>query len=178
MIEDECFQARNAALGENGRPIDVARPTHGHPRRHVYRYRRRHTPHFYIVVSALSAAILVCGLHAIAYETQSVLMANVAFAGVVIAALAVFAAYFWGFYMLMSGHIPQKRLKILIPHAGVGTLSPLLYTLNISLALDGLGSQPVSLGMLCVSVLCLALLGLQFTMGRALVRTESLRLLK
>jgi uncharacterized membrane protein len=155
-----------------------SRVIQGPARRRGYRYHRRHTPHFYIVVAALSAAAGVGALHAIAYRTQSILLADVAFAAVLVAALIVFLAYFWGFYMLMSGHIPKRRLKLLISHAGVGTLSPLLYTLNICLALDGLGSQPVSLWMLCVSMLCFALLAVQFAMGRALVHPESLRLLR
>jgi hypothetical protein len=147
------------------------------PVRRRYRYRRRHTPHFYIVVTALSGAAVVCVLNVIAYRSQSVEISNFAFAAVGVTTLVVFAAYFWGIFMLMSGRIPIRRLKVLVPHAAVGVLSPLLYTLNISADLDGLGTQPIGgLGVAC-GLCSFCLLCLQFAMGRAVVRTEPLRLL-
>lgn len=148
------------------------------PARRRYRYRRRHTPHFYIVIAALTSAAVVCVLNTIAFVSRSIEIANVAFAAIGVTTLIVCAAFFWGFYMLMSGNIPVKRLKVFLPHAGVGVLSPLLYTLNISIDLDGLGTQPLTGLALACGFACFALLCIQFTMGRAVVRPEPLRLLR
>lgn len=178
MIEDEHLESGAQCLTGRARPVPEPRVVHRPASRRRYRYRRRHTPHYFFVLPAVSAAAGVCLLYWIAYLTRSIMLAEVAFAVVLLTALAVCVAYFWGFYMLMKGSIPQHRLKILIPHAGVGTLSPLLYTLNICFALDGLGSQPVTIWMLIISLLCLTLLGVQFTMGKALVRTGPLRVIK
>jgi hypothetical protein len=145
-------------------------------RRH--RYRRRHTPHFYIVIAALIAAAVVCVLNGIAFAREDVILASVAFAAVVAAMVVVSAAYFWGFYMLMSGNIPVKRLKILIPHAAVGVMSSLLYMLNVSASLDGLGAKPVSGVALACSLASFGVLGVQYLMGRAMVRPERLRVLR
>jgi hypothetical protein len=148
------------------------------PARQRYRYRRRHTPHYYIVSTGISAAALVSLLNAIAYATRSIALANAAFVAVLFASLAVFTGYFWGFFMVMSGNIPVKRLKVLIPHAAVGTLAPLLYTLNVSIAVDGLGVRPVSMMSVVGSALSLILLCVQFVMGKAIVRPQPLRIVR
>lgn len=148
------------------------------PARRRYRYRRRHTPHFYIVSTGLSAAALVCVLDAIAFAVGSVVLANLAFVAVVIASLLVFIGYFWGFFMVMSGNIPVKRLKVLVPHAVVGTLAPLLYTINISLAIEGFDTQPVgAIAVLCSIVSFVVLCG-QFVMGRAVVRPQPVHIVR
>jgi hypothetical protein len=138
---------------------------------------RKHTPHYYLVLSGISCALVVVALNAAAFSTRSLLLAEVAFAAVTVAALVIFTAFFWGFYMLMNGNIPVHRLKYLLPHACVGVLAPLFYTLNICVALEGLGHSPVSGLALGTSVLCLALLCLQFSMGKAVVHRTPLRLL-
>lgn len=143
-----------------------------------YRFRRRHTPHYYLVITALSGAALVCVLKTAAYLTKSVILASISFGAVVFTALAVSVAFFWGFYMVMNGNIPVRRLRVLAPHAMLGVLSPLFYTLNISVALDSVGTQPESGLSLVTSFFCLGLLGIQFRMGRAVVRPEPIRLLR
>jgi hypothetical protein len=170
--------ARSLERPTNGRtsgPITRARPS---PAMRRYRYRRRHTPHFYIVTTAVSAAGVACILTSIAFVRGDVTLATVAFGAVVLAMVVVSAAYFMGFSMLMSGHIPSKRVKILVPHAVVGVLSPLLYMLNISAGLDGVGTRPVSGLALACSILSLAVLGGQYLLGRAMVRPERLRVLR
>lgn len=142
-----------------------------------YRYRRRHTPHYYLVIASVFAAALVCVLNIVGYKTGSVRLADVCFASIVVANATISSAFFWGFYMVMNGHIPVKKLKVLVPHAMVGVLSPVLYTLNISINLEGLGVQAVSAVSLACSFACLGLLSLQCVMGRAIVRPEPLRVL-
>lgn len=119
----------------------------------------------------------MCVLNSVAYASKSIGLAQVAFGAIVVTALVVFAAFFWGFFMIMNGHIPARRLKVLLPHGAVGVLSPLLYTINISVALDAVGREPVSMVSLVCGYASLALLSVQFTMGRAVVRTPPLRLL-
>lgn len=178
MIENEHLEPEARSLPGKVVPMPTPRVVRGPAPRRRYRYHRRHTVHYYLVLTGVSAAAGVCLLYGAAYRTGSIVMGELAFAGAMVAGLAVFVAYFWGFYMLMSGNIPLQRVKILIPHAAVGTLSPLLYTLTICFGLDGLGSQPVTVWMPIISLLCLALLGVQFTMGKALVRPQPLRVIK
>jgi hypothetical protein len=120
--------------------------------------------------------MLVCGLNTAAYASKRLDLATAAFAAVLVTALVIFVAFFLGFAMVLGGHIPVRRLKYLIPHAAVGMLSPLVYTLNIAAALDTLGEGPVSGVSVVASYVCLGLLLVQFAMGKAVVRPEPLRL--
>jgi len=147
-------------------------------RRRRYRYWHRHTPHYYLVLTAISCAALVCLINLIGYLNKSLLVAEVAFAAAVGTSLVIFTTFFWGFYMLMSGNIPLHRMKYLLPHGAVGVLTPHLYTINISISLEGLGSQPVAGGQLALTVTCLAILGVQFSMGKAVVHRQPLHLVK
>jgi hypothetical protein len=170
MIDDEPKLIRleeRSHLRVAGPPTRPLRPRKSRRRR--YRYWRRHTPHYYIVLTAISCAVGVCVLEGIAFRSKSVQLAEVAFVAIAFTALIISTAFFWGFFMVMNGNIPAHRLKYLVPHGAVGVLSPLLYTLNICLALDGLGREPVGIGSLVCSVLCLVLLGVQFSMGKAVV---------
>ncbi|MGH2441761.1 MAG: hypothetical protein ACRDFX_01185 [Chloroflexota bacterium] len=139
-------------------------------------YHRRHTVHYFLVVPGVTAALISSALNGAAFATRSIVLSEITFAAVCITALIIFTAFFWGFYMIMSGHIPYHRLKILAPHAIVGVLSPLFYTLNISIDLDGLGISPISGWALALSVVCLVLLAVQFTMGKLVVRSEPLHI--
>jgi len=124
----------------------------------------------------LSGATLVCVVNTVAFATRGIGLAEVAFGLVLVTALVIFSAFFWGFYMAMSGNVPAGRLKYLLPHGAVGTLSPLFYTINISIDLDRLG-QRVNVWSLATSFGCLAILLIQFGMGKAVVRPEPLRIL-
>jgi hypothetical protein len=170
---------RNAGI-DGGEPVvrvvAVKRAARGSARQR-YRFWRRHTPHYYLVLTAISAAVMVCLLNAWAFLSRSLMVSGVAFAMTLFAALAICTAFFWGFYMIMNGNIPVHRLKVLAPHAVVGFLSPLCYTLNISFDLDGVGSRPISGLSLACSAFCLLLLGVQFTMGKLVVRPEPLRVI-
>jgi uncharacterized membrane protein len=147
-------------------------------KRRRFRYRRKHTPHYYIVLTAITLAILVCVLEALAFAQKSLILSEVSFFAVAITTLFVSGAFFWGFYMAMSGNIPSHRLKYFVPHGAVGVLSPLFYTLNISLGLDGFGRQRVGIWSLVCSVVCLLLLLVQFSMGKAVVHREPLRVVR
>ncbi|HEX8918457.1 MAG TPA: hypothetical protein VF898_08135 [Chloroflexota bacterium] len=149
--------------------------TPGAPRRQ--RFRRRHTPHYFLVLAGLAGAVSVCTLNTIGFVNRSVQFAEICFAAVALTALLISVAFFWGFFMLMNGRIPSHRLRYFVPHGAVGVLSPLLYTLNISTALDDVGSQPVSGLSLVCSYACLGLLCIQFAMGKAVVRPPRLRVL-
>jgi uncharacterized membrane protein len=144
--------------------------------RRRYRYRRRHTPHFYLVTSGLIAAAGVCVLNGSAYASGSIQLAELAFVSVGVTNLIIFAAYFWGFYMAMCGRVPIGRMKILVPHACVGVLTPLLYTLNISLDIENLGTAPVTGLALVCSICCFALICLQYGLGKLMVRPEPMHL--
>lgn len=150
-------------------------PVHHAPRRR-YRFYRPHKVHYYLVITGIGLAILVCVLNTAAYVTQRMDLSMVAFFAILVTALIIFVAFFLGFTMVAGGHIPARRLKYVLPHAAVGMLSPLLYTLNISAALDTLGTGPVSRLSVTVSYVCLGLLLIQFAMGKAVVRPEPLRL--
>ncbi len=132
--------------------------------------------HYYLVLTGLSLAVLVCLLNSVAYVTRRIDLATVAFTAILITALVIFSAFFMGFTMVIEGNIPGRRLNYLLPHAAVGMLSPLFYTLNIAAALDGAGIGPVSRISVVVSYVCLGLLVVQFLMGKAVVRPEPLRL--
>lgn len=160
------------------RPSPVKRQPGRRGARKKRTYYRPHKVHYYLVLTGISLAIGVCVLNTVGYATHRVDLADVAFWAIAAAALVICSAFFMGFFMIMNGNIPSKRIRILAPHAVVGTLSPLFYTLNIAAALDGLGTRPVTLLSLVVSYLCLVLLAVQFAMGKAVVRPEPLRLLK
>ena len=145
--------------------------------RHRYRYRRRHRPHFYSVVVSVSGAVLACIVNAIAYLDGGVGLAEIAFACVFATACSMFLTFFLGFTMVMSGHIPAHRLRVLVPHGAVGVLSPLLYTINVSIDLDRWG-KPLSGAALLCSLSCLLLLAIQAAMGKAVVRPDPIRIVK
>lgn len=128
------------------------------------------------MIAGVFAASLVCVLNFIGYKTGSIQLAEWCFACIILANALISTAFFWGFFMVMNGHIPIKRIKVLLPHAMVGVLSPLLYTLNISINLEGLGAQSVSGLSLACSLACLALLAVQWMMGRAIVKPEPIRM--
>ena len=153
----------------------LSRPHHAAKPR--YKYHRRHTVHYYLVIASVFASACVCVLNFIGYKTGSIQLAEVCFASIVLANALISTAFFWGFFMVMNGHIPTRRIKVLLPHATVGVLSPLLYTLNISINLDGLGAQSVSGLSLACSVGCLGLLAVQWMMGRAIVKPEPIRIM-
>lgn len=146
--------------------------------RRRFKFRRRHTPHFYLVVGAVAGASCLCLVDAVAYVLGGTALGVVAFGMTLLASVLVFAAYFWGFFMVMNGNIPVARMKVFLPHAVVGTLSPLVYMLNVSLLFDTLGSGPLPGWALALAVLSLSLLAVQFLMGRRVVRVERPRVLK
>jgi hypothetical protein len=146
--------------------------------RRRFRRLRRHTPHYYFVVTGVGGATVVGVLDGISYFQRSVYVGTVAFAAVLVTALVIFAGFFWGFSMAIRGKVPQDRLKYVIPHGAVGMLAPLLYTLNISLALDTAGNAPVNGGVLLCGVLSWLLLLVQFSMGKAVAHRPRLRLVK
>ncbi len=161
-----------------GRPrvVVTPRPSRG-PARRRYRYRRKHTPHYYLVLTALPCAVAVCILDAIAFFSRSILMAEIAFSATLVTTLVILITFFWGFCLILTINVPVHRMKYLIPHAAVGALSPLAYSLNISLVVDTVGRQPVGAGLLITSCLCLALLLLQFSMGKGVVYNKPLYLI-
>lgn len=155
----------------------VAQPARtGHRRRH--RYFRRHTPHYFIVLTGISCAITVCALNAWSFITHSLLLSEVAFAAVSTTAVVISIAFFWGVFMVMSGNIPSHRIKYFVPHGIVGMLSPIFYTLNISFDLNDLGIRPTSGLSLGCSLVCLGLLGVQFAMGKAVVHPDPIQVVK
>lgn len=143
--------------------------------RRRYKFYRPHRVHYYLVVTGITLALLVCGVTTAAWATQRMDLANAAFAMVLVTDLIIFGAFFMGFFMIIEGNIPVRRIKVLLPHACVGMLSPLLYTLNIAAALNRIGEGPVSGTSVIVSFVCLGLLLVQFAMGKAVVRPEPLR---
>lgn len=160
-------QSVRAVSGTSRREGNQPRRKTRNPRR--WRYWRRHTPHFYLVLLAVSCALLACGTTVVAYVGGGLTLGAVAVVTVGIATLTVSVAYFWGFFLLLSGQVPAHRFRVLLPHACVGTLSPLAFMLNFSLALDGLGRRPVSLWLAGLMSASVGLLGVQFAMGRAVV---------
>lgn len=118
----------------------------------------------------------VFALEAIAFRTRSIQLANVAFGAVSITALLICVAFFWGFFMVMSGNIPAHRIRYFAPHGAVGVLSPLFYTLNICIGLDGLGTRPVSIWSVVCSGTCVVMLGVQVSMGKAVVHRAPLHI--
>ncbi|MDQ2742439.1 MAG: DUF2231 domain-containing protein [Chloroflexota bacterium] len=158
------------------RVVVTPRPAAG-PARRRYRYWRKHTPHYYLVLTALPCALVVCILNAIAFFSRGILMAELAFYATLATTLIILVTFFWGFCLVLTIEVPVHRMKYLIPHAAVGLLSPLVYSLNISFIVDTVGSQPVNAGVLVTSCLCLALLLLQFSMGKGVVYNKPLYLI-
>lgn len=136
------------------------------PRRRRF---RRHTPHFYLVLIAVACAIGLCPLEIAAYLGKSLTVGAIACIAAGITTVAVSVSFFWGFFLLLNGQLSSRRFRIVFPHAAVGTLSPLLYMLNFSLALDGAGHRPVSMPLVALSLFSVFLLGIQFVMGRSVV---------
>jgi hypothetical protein len=142
-------------------------------RRRKYRFQRIHKLHYYVVSTGLIGAMLVCVLNTAAYLNRSPVLASIAFSCVLLTSLVIFTGFFLGITMVMGGNIPVDRIKYLIPHAAVGVLSPLFYTINVSIDLDRLG-QPLSGWSLFCGFICLANLLVQFAMGKAVVRSRPL----
>ncbi|MGH2449121.1 MAG: hypothetical protein ACRDFS_11045 [Chloroflexota bacterium] len=157
--------------------LETSPPPHRVKRRRSH-YARQHRVHYYLVLAGVSAAAIEVLLNLAAFLSGDLLLSDIAFAGVCITSLIIFVAFFLGINMIMNGHIPSHRIKILIPHATVGMLAPLFYTLNIAVDLPTVGSAPISGLALAVNCCCLALLAVQFTMGKRVVRTEPLRLIQ
>lgn len=147
-------------------------------RRKGYRFGRRHTPHYYLVVGSLFGASVVAGIDVIAYLNRSVVWAEAAFTAVLVTSLVVFVTFFLGVSMALTGRVPIDRLKYVAVHGAIGTLAPLVYTLNICFALDGVGHDPLTLGSVVCGVLCLVLLLGQFGMGKTVVYRTPLRLVR
>jgi uncharacterized membrane protein len=164
-------------VAQTTRPIVRRTPEETLARRR-YRFRRRHTPHFNLVTTALCLATAVVVVDLIGFLVGTVQLGVVAFAFLAAACVSVLASYFWGFFMVMNGNIPMRRLKIFLPHAVVGSMSPLIYVLNISLAVDSVGAKSVSGVSLSFAAASLGILMLQYSMGRRVTRFEGLRLVE
>jgi hypothetical protein len=166
-----------ASFPSSPRPADSgAEPSVRLSARRRYKFYRPHRVHYYLVLTGITLALLVCALTTAAWATKRMDLAAIAFVAVLLTDMIIFSAFFMGFFMIIEGNIPTRRIKVLLPHAGVGMLSPLLYTLNIAAALDSIGEAPVSGISVIVSYVCLVLLLVQFAMGKAVVRPEPLRL--
>lgn len=161
-----------------GRPLPLRHGTNSPPgrTRRRYKYRRRHTPHFYLVLAGLLGATSVCVLDVAAFLTRRMDLSNAAFIAVAITSVIVFAAYFYGILMITSGHIPPRR--VLVIHGMVGTVAPLFYTLNISAAFSNVGVHPVNGLTLAVGIAGLVMLLGQVMLGRAVVKPDPLRLIR
>jgi|SRR5579884_833932 len=147
-------------------------------KRKRYRFRRKHTPHFYLVTAALTCAALLAGLEGVDIASRSVTLGNVSFWLTCATALVVFAAYFYGFFLIMHRDIPASRMKVILPHAIVGTLSPLVYAMNVTIAFDDLGSRPVTGFAFGAALVSFFLLCGQYRMGRAVVKVDRPRILR
>ncbi len=146
--------------------------------RRRFKYWRRHTPHFFLATAAIASAAVLCVVEGVAFVAGGVTLTEAAFAVTCVTTGIVFAAYFWGFFMVMSGNIPVDRIKVFLPHAIVGTLSPLVYMLNLSLLFDSITATRLPGSSLALSIVSLGLLAIQFFMGKRVVRVERPRLLK
>jgi hypothetical protein len=101
-----------------------------------------HSPHFYLALGGIAAAVVACALNLWAYYDEGLLLTKVSFAMAVLTAAILYAAWFWGVFLLMSGN-SVRRLSLLLVHATLGSISPLLYTMAFGLQMDTLSSQPV-----------------------------------
>lgn len=163
---------------ENPRPLPQPRVIRRPKTRRRFHYFHRHTPHFYLVLAGISGAIVSFLMSLLAFDRRSIELSNIAFGVVAATSLVIFCAFFWGFYMLASGNIPTHRLRVFVPHAMVGVLAPLFYTINICLDLENVGIAPISEGAVICSGLCIVMLGIQFTMGKRVVRREPLHIVR
>lgn len=117
-------------------------------------------------------------LTGVSFFTRQVTVAYVSFAMILLTSMLIFAAFFWGFSLVLIGRIPPRRLKYLAPHAAVGLLSPLLYTINVSFALDILDGKPASGALVISTTTSVLLLLVQFSMGKAVVHRAAIHLVR
>jgi len=161
---------------EDPRPLPQVRVTRRPRQKRRFRYRHRHTPHYFLVLLGIGGAIVSFGGSLLAFTQHSVELSEIAFGVVTATSLIIFSAFFWGFTMLAGGNIPAHRIRIFVPHAIVGTLAPLFYTVNLSLDLQNLGAGPISAAGVTTSGLSIVMLGIQFAMGKRVTHREPLRL--
>ena len=145
--------------------------------RHRHKFRRRHKPHFFTGTGALSLAVTLATADMIGVISDSVFVAELAFIALCLTLICVLGSYFLGFFMVMDGNIPLHRVKVFLPHALVGALSPLLYMLNFSLAFDTLGTRPVQMYGLALALFSGLLIAIQYFMGTRVTKVEGLRLI-
>ncbi len=131
------------------------------------RHRTRHTPHWYLALAGLVGAFLACALTIWAYYNEGLAATQVAFGSVTLIAAVLFATWFWGVYLVMTGLIPRRRVWYLAFHALLGSMAPLVYILYIGAELDTLGSQPVGEIGVALSAAGLVVLVVQFLSGRS-----------
>lgn len=153
----------------------AARSGRARPR---YRFRRSHKPHFYLGTSALVLALLLCVADLAALVHPSTATGELAFVVLIATLVAMLGSYFLGFFMVMDGNIPLHRIKVFLPHALVGSLSPLLYMLNFTIALDGAGRRPLALVSMLFAFVSAAAIGAQYLLGRRVTRVEGLRVVR
>lgn len=130
-----------------------------------------------MVTTAISLAALLCVVDIGAYASASTWATHLAFGVLTAAFIGVLVSYFYGIFMAMNGNIPTSRLKIFLPHAVVGSLTPLVYMLNLSIAFDNLDQRRLGLFSLVAAFISLGVITVQYLMGRRVVRVDRLKIL-
>jgi hypothetical protein len=112
--------------------------------------------------SALSAALAVW-----AYYDEGSAATQIAFAVGSFTALILFATWFWGVFLAMSGRVSSQGIGYLVVHALTGSIPPLIYTVSLGLQLETLSSQPIDGFETSLDLCAPLLLTAQLLLGRS-----------
>lgn len=126
---------------------------------------RRHTPHFYLAFAGLILSVPTAILTIWAYYDERPISSEAAFALAAATAAVLYVTWFWGIYLLVSGHVPRP-MPFLAAHAAVGSVIPLLYTAGLGLQIPTLGAQPLGTVQVYINAGAMIILGAQITAAR------------
>jgi hypothetical protein len=161
------------ADSSSGLPSATVRRTARRP----YLYWGQHSPHYYLAIAGVLGGVVCAVLNVWAYYDEGMILTHIAFDAVVTTTVILFLAFFWGCFLLMSGTIPTRRLRYVLFHATLGTLSPLIFSLSISAELPTLNTQPIGDLEVYLGFVSVIVLVVQFLSGWSVLDRRPWRIL-
>lgn len=136
------------------------------------RFRRsfHRSPHYYLALTGLVSAVVVCVLNLWAYYNEGLSLTMAGFIALLVTTTILAITWFWGGLLLMFGVIVPSRLAYLIFHATLGSITPPLYALAIGLQIDSLGRQPVGDIEVELEIAALLVLSVQLISGWVMLK--------
>jgi hypothetical protein len=108
---------------------------------------------------------VTCCVNLWAYYDERALSTELGFWCAAVTAGVLFAAWFWGAFLLMSGVMSGERFGVLVVHAALGSVLPLVFMLQVSVQLETFTSQPVGEGEVLIDIAGVVAVLIQAAMG-------------